>query len=66
MLNKYWNTSKKIEWLNENYTFISDRNWGGSWVYNPEGEGPPYQITVATIDDYNYQKGLSINYDLIK
>ena len=63
-LNKYWSTKKKINWLNDNYTFISDRNWGGSWVYNVDG--PPYQEVVATIDDITQPQGLNIDYKLVR
>ena len=64
MINKYWSKKKKIDWLDDNYTFISDRNWGGSWVYNVDG--PPYQEVVATIDDITQPKGLNVNYGKIK
>lgn len=59
MLNKYWNINKKKKWLDSNFKFVSDGNWGGRWK-NEKGEN------VATIDDYNYDKGLKINYEKIK
>ena len=52
-LNKYWSTNKKKKWLDDNYTFVSDRNWGGFWK-DEDGN------TVAAIDNYNYDENLNI------
>ena len=59
MINKYWPTNKKKKWLDHNYIFISDGNWGGYW------EDTDHE-TVATIDDYNYDQNLIIHWEKIK
>ena len=58
-LNKYWSTNKKKKWLDNNYTFVSDRNWGGFWK-DEDGN------TVATIDNYNYDENLNIRQEVIQ
>jgi len=58
-LNKYWSTNKKKKWLDENYDFVSDRNWGGYWQ-DKNGN------TVATIDNYNYDENLNIRQEGLK
>ena len=57
-LNKYWSTNKKKKWLDDNYEFVSDRNWGGYWKDEDSN-------TVATIDNYNYDENLNIRQEVM-